>query len=126
MGVGELDAMQYEASMCSPRRVNDTLHPVDLNGYVFPWEDGRPVFVLMQGSLDTFLPLFADEQALHRMMRHAAIRYSSIKVVDDQGEFIDSLPLYLAGGRLRIMIDPYKAANGCIRFKELIRETMLH
>jgi hypothetical protein len=98
---------------------------MNITGYVFPSQQGQPVLVLMMGSLDPFLPLFATTERLRVMMRHADITYDSIKHVDDQVEFIDSLPHYIAGGRLRIMVDPYTTAEGRIRFKELFRETVV-
>jgi hypothetical protein len=111
--------------MIPPRRINEKLHRIDLNGYLFPWQHGQPALVMMQGSFDAFLPLFANTDALHTVMELAAVEYTAVKQIEDQREFIDSLPLYLAGCRLRIMVDPYRATNGRIRFKELIRETVV-
>lgn len=112
--------------MAPPHRVNDRLHRLDLGGYLFPWNDELPVLVMMEDCRDVFLPLFASREALDGMMQQTTAVYTSVKEIDDQMEFIDCLPLFIADRRLRIMIDPYRAENGCIRFKELLRETMVH
>jgi hypothetical protein len=112
-----------DAEEFAPRRVANTeVHRLDITGHHFPWRDDAPLLVHLDGTHDYFLPLFTSEQKLRDMMHVFSIEMDSIKHIDDGPEFLDCIPTEFATGeRLRIMVDPYRAADGKTRFIELLR-----
>lgn len=100
------------------------LRDLSIAGALFPWADDIPVYVGMPGTDDLFLPLFSEREQLARMMLHIGIQPHeyTIKVVEDQQQFVQSVPFILTDGiALRIVLDLRVMPDGMIRFTEIFR-----
>jgi hypothetical protein len=105
-----------------PWQVSAQFQKIDIVGHVIPWRDDQPVMMMLTGTTDWFLPVFASVEKLRELMAATKTEYDSFKQVDDQPEFLKSIPPEtLTGERIRIMVDPYITRHGTTRFREIIR-----
>lgn len=96
-----------------------TPREISISGYLFPWRDGGPVLVELDGCNDWFLPVFSTENALKATMATLSVAYESIKVIDDGKEFLDGIRQSRLPKRLRIAAN--LSINGLhSRFNEII------
>lgn len=107
--------------MLGPRPIGTPPRTIEITGHCFPWSDGQPVFASMLATSDLFLPVFSTIDKLRTMMATANIPYQSIKHIDDQRAFLDSLPSRFGDQRLRVIVDPY-FTKGRVRFVEIMRD----
>lgn len=70
---------------------------------------------------DFFLPLFTDENQLRELLGQAAVSFDRIKHVNDGPMFLGSLPYFVGGTSLRVILDPYFTPEGHVRFIEVQR-----
>lgn len=104
-----------------PRPVSDTARDICITNHVFAWHDDLPGLVIVPGSPDLFLPVFSTAGKLTAWLTRTNVPFESIKQIDDQYEFLDSLPYYVNDVRLRIIVDPYVTDQGTMRYTEIIR-----
>ena len=105
-----------------PWQTSQTVVTMDITGYLFPWRSGQPVFVLIGGTDDYFLPLFATAQKLRDLMTAIKVEFDRIKQINNQREFLASIPTEMPNGeRIRIIVDPNIISTGNTRFREVIR-----
>jgi hypothetical protein len=98
---------------------------ITLTGKLFPWAlagivRGRPVFISLSGTSDLYLPCFTDAADLHAVMFRAGAPFDRIKQIDDEVEFLESLPREVEGKRVRIMVDPSFTDDGKTRWTEVL------
>jgi hypothetical protein len=98
----------------APRQVSDRVTEVNISGYLLPWRDGQPVQLTVTGSDRNAAVVFSTEAKLRNLMKDYEIPYDDVKQVTDGREFIASLP-----GGLDLLVDPFKAANGRLRYTQL-------
>jgi hypothetical protein len=105
-----------------PWQISQSVHETDITGYLFPWRHAQPVFVAVGGTDDLFLPVFASASKLQELMTAAKTEFDSIKQINNQSEFLASIPTEMpSGDRIRIMVDPHLTGTGNTRFREVIR-----
>lgn len=108
--------------MFAPRPVSNEIKTFNITGHVFPWIDDGPCFIEMHGSDDWYLPVFSTADLLRAYMSAARIAYERIKQIQDQHEFLDSIPYRHMGIRIRIAVDCWVTPQQTTRFGEIIRE----
>jgi len=107
-----------------PRRISDEETVVSLTGLLFAWRDDKPDYLAMTGTNDLFLATFSTTEQLYEF--HQDDGNLRIKRIDDQPEFLSSLPYWIEPGvRLRVIINPYVTPQQTIRFKEVKRSPPL-
>lgn len=87
---------------------------VSLIGKIIPWTAEQPVLLSMPASPYRYLPCFTDPDKLHAFMQEAKIGVERVKKIDEQHDFLDSLPL-----DVRVVLDPYFLPNGRVRFLQV-------
>ena len=94
-------------------------------GYCFPWKDGQPLWVDFPhaGTGDIFLTLFSTLDKLKTTMLLVGLTYDKVKKIDDDVDFLDSIPSRFPNGtRIRIIVDPMLIENGNVTFTEIRRD----
>ena len=66
--------------------------------------------------------IFSTEEKLRAAMTLAAAPFESIKKIDDEHDFLSSIPEYVGDVRIRIIVDPYLTEKSTMRFTEIVRE----
>ena len=107
----------------APRRISDREVPITITGYFMPTRaPNMPVLVGMPGTDDLFMLVFSTEEKLAAAMESFGIEYARVAIVTDGGDVIDEIKAANESGdrpyRLRLAVDPYKAASGRVRFGE--------
>jgi len=95
-----------------------------IDGMLFPMENGHPVLIEIdtEGD-DRFLPVFPEVAELEAFMSTLPeIHHYRVKQIDDQFEFIDSLPMMIGKGRLRVAVNLRRMDDtGKLRWTEIQR-----
>jgi hypothetical protein len=100
-------------------------HDGTITNYCFPWRNGAPLWMHMEssGTDDVYLLLFSSLQQCILTMQMIGLSYDKVKKIDDQEEFLDSVPPVLADGtKVHIIIDPSLVESGRIIYSELVRD----
>lgn len=106
----------------APRPTGKELESIELTGKLFPWgADDQPVLLQMPACEDFFLPLFTGENQLRELLGQAAVSFDRIKHVTNGPLFLASLPYFVGGTSLRVILDPYFTPDGHVRFIEVQR-----
>ena len=106
----------------APRPTGKPPEGIVLTGKLIPWlESDQPALVQMPACQDYFLPVFSTEDALRSVMGQAGIPFFKIKQIDDGREFLEELPYWYSGARLRIAVDLRFTEEGRVRFVEVFR-----
>ena len=79
----------------------DKIHELNLTGVVFPWNDNRPVGIMIEDV--EFVALYTTVEKLKDSIELMGVKEYSIKQVQDGPEFLSSFE----GTGLRIALDPY-------------------
>jgi hypothetical protein len=98
---------------------------VVLKGMLFPWlqrgiTHGSPLILVMPGSEDLYLPCFSDGDKLIEAMRLADIHYDSVKYIQNETEFIQSVPRKFNGKNVHIIVDPVYTDKGTASWTEVL------
>jgi hypothetical protein len=106
------------------RRVSDREIDLKITGYFMPTQaPGVPVLAGMPGIDDLFIMVFATEEKLRAAMADFAISYARIAKVTSGTELLEDIDRLNHEGRpyrIRLAVDPHKAANGRVRFIEAL------
>lgn len=54
--------------MIGPRRIGTPSRDIDITGYFMPCIDRKPIFVMLPGTTNVYLPIFSSETKLREMM----------------------------------------------------------
>ncbi len=100
----------------SPRPTGKPTESVTLTGTCMPWKDDHPVFLTMPGSPWLYLPLFENAAALEAVLGHYGVTYASVKRVDDEREFIESI----TDPGVVVILNPRLTETGRLRFLQVL------
>jgi hypothetical protein len=101
------------------------VHTFSITGYVMPWSNtnNMPIILAMTDDHRDFLPVFSSVDKLNAILNALQIQFDKIKKIDDDGEFLSSIPRQITPGiDLLIIVDPYYTDRGTVRFKRILRE----
>lgn len=111
----------------APRRISDRVVPVSITGYFMPTlASNAPVLIGMLGTDDLFIVVFSTKEKLTGVMQTLGIKfkYKHVSIVTNGRDLINEIRAKNATSgrpyRIRLAVDPYKAANGHIRFTEVL------
>lgn len=107
-----------------PWSVTEQLRDINISGYLLPWNrgDNGPVYCMIAGTPDIFVPVFSTSEKLDAYFDAAKIEYDSIKQIEEMHEFLSSFPYRMATGeRIRVIIDPWVNERNNTRFTEILR-----
>jgi hypothetical protein len=88
---------------------------VTVTGSLMPWKEGQPVFMMVQGSPHTYLPLFSTEEELRQVMGDLGVTDYSMKMVENLEEFLASVP-----PEIPVIFNPHRVGDKT-RWTELQR-----
>lgn len=97
-----------------PAFIGDRLKEINITGYLFPWNNGQPFFLKIEGSSSTYIPVFEDKNKLEEAMD--GIPFQKIKRIDDGGEFLDSIPV-----EYTVIVNLRKSSDGKCRYTQIFR-----
>ena len=98
-----------------PRFINEQLEPMSIAGYFIAGDATGPMLVRMDGTNDLFLPIFSTLERLTDFAKNYGIEVTHTKQVDEVESFVDGM----RNEGVRIIANPYKHENGCMRYTEL-------
>lgn len=109
------------------RRVSDREVPIAITGYFMPTHAPHtPVLLGMPGTDDLFIVVFSTEEKLVALMTAFGIAYERVAIVTSGRELIDEIEAKNRTEerpyRVRLAVDPYKTAEGRVRFTEPLFE----
>lgn len=109
-----------------PRRVSDRKVPIEITGYFMPTlAPHTPVLLGMAGTEDLFIVVFSTEEKLATLMTAFGITYERVAIVTSGRELIDEVEAKNHTEerpyRVRLAVDPYKTAEGRLRFTEVTK-----
>ncbi len=99
-----------------PRPTGKPAEHCSIAGCLFPWRDEEPVLLQMPMSQHVYLPVFSDETRLRSLMIRAGVAFDEIKRIDEQDEFLVSLP-----PKIVVIKDPWFTVQGTVRFLQVLR-----
>ncbi len=77
-------------------------------------DDGQPVVLQIVDESDWYLPVFSTVARLRAEMERAGIVYSVIAIIEDERQFLGSLP-----PEIRVALDPHESPDGGLHFHEV-------
>jgi len=98
----------------APRSTGFAKDGLDVEGLLLLWKDDRPILVLIDGLDGWCLPIFSSIANLEHAAKAFGLQYETIKEVTGP-EFCDAA----WEGGIRIVLDPYKATSGAVRYLEV-------
>lgn len=109
-----------------PRRISDRKVPIEITGYFMPMlAPHTPVLLGMAGTEDLFIVVFSTEDKLATLMTAFGITYERVAIVTSGRELIDEVEAKNHTEerpyRVRLAVDPYKTAEGRLRFTEVTK-----
>lgn len=105
----------------APRPTGKAPEDVTLAGLLVPWNGDLPALLSMPGSDAKYLACFTELQALRKLMMRADCPYTSVKTIEDGPEFLGSLPEYVGGAPLHVILNPHFTPEGKVRFVQVAR-----
>ena len=100
--------------MPPPQRTSKPLeHGISLVGCLIPFRDGQPV-LLEVGATRPYIPIFSTIEKLKGTLQYVRAPYDSIKQIEEDEGFIESIPLDVF-----LMKDPWRTIEGKIRFTHI-------
>jgi|SRR5208282_552853 len=104
------------SSTPAPTRTGKPLEELTLDDALIPWKNEQPVLLNMPGSPHEYLALFSSEEKLRELTARAKVEFDSIKQVQEQHEFLESIPQEVV-----VILDPWYTPEGKVRFKQVMR-----
>jgi hypothetical protein len=101
-----------------PTPIGNPTRDITLNNALFPWytDTAQPVLAIVTGSDNFHLPCFSSIEKLALFMNQAGIKYDSVKQIEDEREFLSSIPLDIL-----VILDPYYTPKGTVRYTQVLR-----
>lgn len=104
--------------MEGPKSTGKPPTTMSLTGTVFPWQKGQPVLLGMPGTTKLFLACFSTADKLWAFMVQSGILFETIKLVQEEREFMSSFE----GTNIVIILNPWYTPEGRVRFTQVLGE----
>lgn len=91
--------------------------PIKAEGYLLPWNpsEEQPCFIQIENTI--FIPLFSDEEKLQMHLEFVDYQHeTSVKIITDTDDFLDSVKPY------RVALNPRITIKGTTRFTEILQQ----